>query len=105
MTIPPCIYDAVNHEIRTVPAFFNNGKVYAGFVRAEGLKIGAQVFPGQVLGALQWEDGTAEPLLAPPGCRGQIDRFGSIKEHRIHRRPSQALLILRPLAGLDDRQA
>lgn len=96
MSSYPCVYDPINRELRTVPSFFNNGKAYAGFVRARGVGVGAQVAPGQVLGSLYWIDGTTLPLVVPDGCHGEIESFGHVNEYRIHRRPSQVLLILRP---------
>ncbi|MCG8419954.1 MAG: hypothetical protein MJE77_18635 [Proteobacteria bacterium] len=95
MTTIPCIYDSINGELRTVPAFFNNGKVYSGFTLARGIAVGTTVHPGQVLGTLQWDDGTASPLVVPDNCRGEIERFGTIRDHRVHRRPSQVFLIMR----------
>ena len=95
MSVSPCTYDVVNGELRTVPRFFSNGKVYNGFVRANNVDVGTEICPGIVLGALYWDDGTTTEVVVPPGCEGAIERFGELKEHRIHRRPSQVLLILR----------
>ena len=94
--IPPCVYDPINRELRTVPAFFNDGAVYAGFVRAPGIAIGTAVAPGRVLGVLHWDNKTSVVLVAPEGCHGRIQGFGDLDEYRIHRGPSQVLLTLRP---------
>ena len=92
---PACVFDSINGELRTVPAYFKGAKVYSGFARAQNVAEGTFIRPGQVLGMLRWDDGSVTPLIAPANCRGRIERFGQIREALVHRRPSQVLLIVK----------
>ena len=68
------VYDATNGELRSVPkAFEAVGEYVASIVWKK--QVGDAVESDDDLATVQWGNGSKEPLRAPTGCLGTIQRI------------------------------
>jgi hypothetical protein len=93
----PVVYETANRELRTRKDYFAQvGKPVIGIGWAEGICVGAEIKPGQIIAQIFWddEDETNTPIEVPSKCAGRIELInGQIDYNWLHM-DSQLLLRL-----------
>jgi hypothetical protein len=93
----PVVYEAANRELRTRKDYFAQvNKPVIGIELAEGICVGAEIKPGQLLAQIFWddEDKTKTPIEAPSKCKGRIELINGQIEYEWLHLQSQVLLCL-----------
>jgi hypothetical protein len=91
----PVVYEAANRELKTRKDYFAQiHKSVIGIEWAEGIVVGAEIKPGQLLAEIVWDGGSKTPIKAPSKCEGKIkSKNGQIDYNWLHLQ-SQVLLWL-----------
>jgi hypothetical protein len=89
----PVVYETANRELKTRKDYFAQiHKSVIGIELAEGIGVGAEIKPGQLLAEIVWDDGSKTPIKAPSKCKGKIDLInGQIEYEWLHKEPQLLL--------------
>ena len=91
----PVVYEAANRELKTRKDYFAQAnKPVIGIEWAEGICVGAEIKPNQLLAQIVWDDATKTPIEAPSKCRGRIELINGQIEYEWLHLQSQVLLRL-----------
>jgi hypothetical protein len=103
----PVVYEAANRELKTRKDYFAQiHKSVIGIEWAEGIVVGVEIKPGQLLAEIVWDDGSKTPIKAPSKCRGRIELInGQIEYEWLHKEPQLLLrLAARKMAKRQKRR-
>ena len=98
----PVVYEAANRELKTRKDYFAQiDKPVIGIEWENGIAVGAEIKPGQLLARIVWDDATKTPIVASSKCAGRIELInGQIKYEWLHLQPQLLLgLVAKKVVG------